>query len=274
MKKINQLIKKAMLRKKKENPNFSLRFIATKLSVQHSFLSAIFNNKKKWPLQLLDQMVELLDMDELSLNRLAEAIVESQMRDLRTHSKLIQRYTKQKSGKNQVLESSNEISEIPESKMNLHSNWYHITLLDLITCEEFTLNYDWIAQRLGIDVYQAKFAWQFLLDKGYISKKQGRWIKNEEKIRLPTKQSFSTVQNYHHTLITKGLNIMKNQSDTNSFNNRLIAGISVAGNLNQIQIAKDILHESAYEAATQLTEGPCSEVYQIYVMLFPVTKSI
>ena len=94
--------------------------------------------------------------------------------------------------------------EVPTSQFHILSRWYYLSLLDLCTCKEFTDDPEWIAKRLGITPFEAKRAWQMLL--------QGRWVKRTE------------------TGWTKS--------------NKL------------------------------LSEGPCTEVYQLQVQLFPVTREV
>lgn len=162
-------------------------------------------------------------------------------------------------------------SEIPKNKLNLLSHWYFIPLLDLSTCVNFQLDFKWIGTQLGITAYEAEFAWNFLVTKGFIIKQNNRWIKSDKDIRIPTRASQSMVQGYHQEMILKGINHMIENRESQAFSQRLIAGVTAATNMENFTQCKDDLHRAAYEVAQHLSEGPCTELYQVYVMLYPLT---
>ncbi|MGZ3774673.1 MAG: TIGR02147 family protein [Pseudobdellovibrionaceae bacterium] len=270
---VNTILKNSLKRRKKEQKEFSLRYIAKLLNVKHSFLSDLLNNKKKWPLPLLDKMVEVLKLDELAKKDLADSLLQEHIKELKRQSKLLRSV----SSTNKDLENlsitapTNSFHEEPVGSTQLLSHWYFISLLDLVTCDEFKHDYSWIAKKLRISSYEAEFAWQYLLREGYIHFKEGRWQKTSMQLRLPTLDAQAHVQRYHKDMIQKGLKIMSEQSTPEAFENRLIIGLSIATNLKNLKEAKEALHVSAYSAAEKLRAGPTTNVYQLCVLLYPVT---
>lgn len=271
---ITSIIKQSIKRIQLGNPQFSHRALAKKLGISHSFLSALLTEKKKWPLDLLDKMVEVLDLDELSLNQLGAAILEIQLTELKTNSKLMRVFLKKKHSDifKTPLQILHKYSEIPQNKLNILSHWYFIPILDLCTCDNFQLDFKWISAKLGITPYEAEFAWNFLITKGFVIKQNNQWIKSDKNIRIPTQSSQSLVQKHHHEMILKGISSMNENRDTQSFSHRLIAGVTAATNMENLAQCKDDLHRAAYEVAQQLSEGSCTELYQVYVMLYPITQ--
>lgn len=270
---ITSIIKQSIKRVQLGNPQFSHRALAKKLQVSHSFLSALLTEKKKWPLDLLDKIAEVLDLDELNINQLGTAIIEDQLSELKQNSKIMKGFLKKNhshlSKTSPVLQ---KYSEVPQNKLNVLSHWYFIPLLDLCTCENFQLDFKWISTKLGITTYEAEFAWNFLVTKGFVVQHNDQWIKSDKDIRIPTKSSQALVQKHHQDMILKGINHMNENRDSVAFSQRLIAGVTAATNMENLAQCKDQLHHAAYEAAEQLSEGSCTELYQIYVMLYPITK--
>jgi uncharacterized protein (TIGR02147 family) len=270
---ITSIIKQSIKRIQLGNPQFSHRALAKKLNVSHSFLSALLTEKKKWPLDLLDKVAEVLDLDELNMNQLGAAIIDDQLSELKQNSKIMKNFIKKShSNFSNTTNALQKYAEIPQNKLNLLSHWYFVTLLDLCTCDNFQLDFKWISSRLGITAYEAEFAWNFLVTKGFVVQKNSQWIKSDKDVRIPTKSVQNLVQKHHQEMILKGISHMNENRDATAFSQRLIAGVIAATNMDNLSQCKDYLHNSAYEAAQQLSDGPCTELYQIYVMLYPITN--
>lgn len=274
MNKINTIIKKSLLRKKQENPLLSLRFLAKQMGVKHSFLSEILSGKKKWPLKLLDEVIDILDMDDLNKNILSELLFDEIFKELAKKSKLLKMIRK---NRNSLSEGKREIHETfkeePSTTTSLIGRWYFIALLDLVTCEDFQFNFSWISKRLGISLYEAEYAWNFLLTKNYISNINGRWKKTDQHLRIPTTSSQPQVRTYHRAILAKAMDTLNSdKTSQNDFNGRLIINLSVAANLEKLQEVKTYIHKMAYNAAGLLNHKPCNEVYQICIALFPISK--
>jgi len=163
--------------------------------------------------------------------------------------------------------------EVPTSQFHILSRWYYLSLLDLCTCKEFTDDPEWIAKRLGITPFEAKRAWQMLLQGRWVKRTETGWTKSNKHLRFPTRQSQEVVRNYHRQTLEKAQKEL-NKTDPESFAKRLISGASVAVNPEKIEEAKLRLHAALVEISKLLSEGPCTEVYQLQVQLFPVTREV
>lgn len=257
----HELLAKAHLRQKKNNQSYSLRSLARQLNFSPSFLSDIFKGKKPLPPRHLSRIAKFLNLDEIALEKLKGAMLREKM-PVELKSKL--------------RRQKNVIAKIPHEEManpqfNLLSHWYLLPLLDLTTCEDFSSSPAWIAGRLGISEIQARQAWDLLRSTGCVKKENGRWLKWSEHIRFPTRRSDPAVRNYHgQTLALARAEL--NKTSEEDFAKRLISGLSVAVNPAKVAEAKLRLQEALLEVSKVLSEGKCSEVYQLQVQLFPVTK--
>lgn len=281
MSKINSLIKKSISKKKKDNSSFNLRFLSKKLKISHTFLSDLLNGNKKWPLDLLDEVVDILEMDDLNKNKLSEFLISDVLKDLRKKSKLLRSINLNfNSNSNSNSQSISEkvdfierFDEEPPESTSLLNQWYFIALLDLSTCSDFVLDFKWISKRLGITPYEAEFAWNCLVSQKYVSLINDHWQKTNQLIRVPTVNAQQRIQNYQKVMLNKALSFLHAQeSSTKDFSHRMITSLSMAANLDHLKKTKDYLDQSSYHAAELLSQGDCSEVYQLCISLFPITK--
>lgn len=276
MSKLNGILKKSIKKKKKDNSKFTLRFMSKTLNISHTFLSDLLNGNKKWPLDLLDKVVDLLEIDDINKNKISEILMDDLLKDLRKKSKLLRSLNLNSHfNAQQVINKSDYIEkfdEEPPESTSLLNQWYFISLLDLSTCDEFILDFKWIAKRLGITSYEAEFAWNCLVAQKYVELINGRWCKTNQLVRIPTVNFQSRIQNYHRIMLSKALSLLKAKEFPDmEFSDRMITSLSIATNLDKLKVTRNYLEESSYRAAEMLSEGPCNEIYQLCIALFPIT---
>ena len=73
-------------------------------------------------------------------------------------------------------------------------------------------------------------------------------------------------------MIAKALQVLLGETDDVSFSRRMITAISFAANPQRLKQGRERLMELIYEIADIMTEGDCTEVYQLNVQFFPLTK--
>ncbi len=285
---IEKIIEPALLRKKKTNPNFSLRQMALHLKLSPSFLTNVIKGKKKFPAEHLDSFIQFLDLDEIVASNLCEFIQKQELKSLLDQSKNFNKYFKKSNSKkitnkdhfefqNQetiINPETKPYSELPITQMTLLNPWYNIAVLDLISLEHFSSEPKWISDKLGISIIESENALKFLLNNDYLSidKNTKKFVKTDKKLRLPTKESHFSVRNYHTQMIKKGIEFMNTNSNKDEFKNRLITSVVIGTHSPNFESAKSFLHESLYTTADILSDGSADELYQLSVILFPLTK--
>lgn len=60
------------------------------------------------------------------------------------------------------------------------------------------------------------------------------------------------------------------KTSKNDFERRLISGITVAVNPHKVEQCKKMLDETLHQVSLILSEGECTEVYQMNIQLFPL----
>lgn len=262
----HQLLKKYLERKQKVNPKYSLRAFARDLEVNAGFVSRMLNGTQEVPLKRLGQLAKILELDAVALKDLKKAIAFEFMSEIGISSKDMAINSKQS------LVTFEE-KAMTAKEMSVLSPWYNIAILELCTCENFQANSKWIAERLNITVAQAEKSVSYLQTNGYIKEEDGQLIKTHKHVRLPTKQSAEIVRHFHKNMMELAVKEMFQKTDNKSFNERLITSTSIAVNPENIPAAKERLAEMQLEIAEMLREGGCTEVYDLTLALFPLTKS-
>jgi uncharacterized protein (TIGR02147 family) len=266
--KISSFLRHALEDLQKKNSSLSLRSVAKRLAISPSYLSKIFNGKKRVPPALVAKLGDVLQLDHLLLKDLQILMLEEIEDNTIMPSTGI--------SSRAVLDTASmlEYESLPSKEYWLLEKWYYIAILNLATVRGFKAEPAWIAKRLGIREVSAKEGLSLLIAKNYLERdKEGGCKRSKIKVRFPTQQSHQAVRDYHAAHLRKSQQILEREpSQYPSFNDRLISGISVAGDKRRIETARAMIHDALYKAAEYLADGDCDEVFHLAVQLFPVTK--
>ncbi|MNS86637.1 hypothetical protein D3C72_1205470 [compost metagenome] len=213
----------------------------------------------------LKDFKRILKMDDVTIALLNRSLEEEVLNKVPTIKKEL--------AKNPFRSSLTEYTEVTRKHLPLFGEWFNIAIMDLITCSNFIDDPNWIGRRLGIKPRQVKEALRLLEDEGFISKVDGQWAKTTKRIRIPTHRSMDIIRGIHAQLIQLAMQKLMTETAQVNFDARLINGVMFAANPANLQRAKDRLNDAIYEAAEILAEGECTEVYQINLQLFPLTKT-
>lgn len=257
-----KILKKYFQLKQKHNPRFSLRSLAKKLGVSPTHVSHILAGKKLVGDKLLSSLLKNFFIDDfakneflraLALDRIALSPLRSVLESLNTRS--LKNFTPYIVEKDSVLQK-----------------WYYVALLDLMTCDHFKMDISWIAKQLGVTQSEAVEAVHVLTSAQLIEEKEGLFVKSEKYLRVTHSMSTQTIRQFHTQMIEQALHHLNHHTTPRDVKNRLISGITVAVNPKNLQRAIDHIDKALHETVDILTEGPCTEVYQLNNQLFPLTK--
>lgn len=247
-----KILKSSWQRLRKSNPTkWSLRNLARKSRVSPGFLSKVLSGKKSLPPKLALRLAELMSLDELSVIQVSGNLHNSSLNS-------------------DVMDT---VDLAPMESEWLLGRWYRLALLDLMTTDDFQNDVSWMARRLGISTHEIERSLRMLEQEGLAKKnKSGNWQKTSQRLRFPTTTSKEVIRNHHKAQIKKALLVLENQLTPVEFKKRLIMGITLACNPANLEKIKVKLQNALYEAAVELSDGACTEVYQMNLQLFQVTK--
>lgn len=268
---IEQLI--ASFEKKKwKKPSYSWRLLASQLGISHAFLSNVLNEKKSFPLNRLDLLIELLELDAFGKRRLLSAFLESRLNKMKEESSSLNSFLTERLDTEPAEPSV--FSEIPHEKVELFQKWYLPVVLDLVPTANFKLDFEWISKTIGISKYEATWAWQYLESAGLVIKDaSGRWCKVADKLRMPTGSSLKQMQLFYKQIFSKAQTLMETRTDDDSFRQRLIMGVTCSVNPESWLKVKSRMEDQLYSNAETLAEGTCEEVYALVTLAIPLTQS-
>lgn len=258
------VLKRQLMLLKKQNPRYSMRALARDLNVSVSFVSDLIKGKRQIPKQRVDDFKRVMKMDTVaqrlfdqSIKRAflyKNAISDEPMTSSEFKSKII------------------EYSEVQRKKSNIYNHWFNVALMDLLTCVNETMTPESMAKRLNVTPSQVKMSLSLLESEGFIMKTPNGWSKVDERIRFPTTYSIESIRGFHNQMIDLAKKQLLQETSTESFKNRLINGVTVAVNPKNLERAKARLNDALCEVAEILSEGDCTEVYQLNAQLFPLTR--
>ena len=238
-------------RKKKSSPGFSMRALARKLNVSPSFLSRVMSGKKPVPDPLLKKLAGALDVEPEFL-----AVLPQKSRK-----------------RTQIANTHADEYEIVKKEAEVVlRNWFYIAILELTTLENYDGSVEMIATRLRLSPTAVEIALRELQAIGLLENKSGRYRKTKSKIRFASAVSTHLIRKFHDDMMAQCQTELRSATSVESFQKRLVTGVTLSCSPEAVQAAKRKLAECLYEIAEGLMASPGTEVYHLAMQLFPLTK--
>lgn len=249
----HEALQKYFERKKKSAPGFSIRSLARRLDVSPSFLSRVMTGKKPIPESLLPRLANALD-------------VEPDLFAPNTPSSAPK--------KSEGLAAFEDWSVAQGDHLQVLRNWFYLPIMELTTLKNFGGTAEEIALRLKISQATADIALRELMAIGLITCEDGRYRKTSRKIKFASAKSTHLIRRFHHEMLEKAQEELRTATSDDAFQKRLITGLTVTASPEALQAAQKKLADCLVEIANDLTKNPGTEVYQLGVQLFPLSKPI
>ncbi len=234
-------------------PRYSQRALARDLAVSSSYLSKVFRGEKAPSHRMLLTLLGKLDIQEKEKflhSAIYHSLPDSATKKLYLHQDQIPPF-----------------KEVEKIFFGVLSSWLNLAILDLSTCMNFQSNAKWIAERLGATPEEVSQSLGQLFFLGFLVNKQGQWTKAERRLKFTAPES-TEIRKYHQQALQKGLE----ELETNDRSRRYITGMTLAVNPKKLPQAREMLRHWLKESWDVLSEGECTEVYQLNFQLFPLTK--
>jgi uncharacterized protein (TIGR02147 family) len=245
------------------NPRYSLRAFAKSLGVSSAYMSYLLNGKRRLSFsRALEICVQLKLNEEETSSFLRGVAVSSDEPGLR---RLVEGLSQ-----NPSSPAFDEFFVLEADRFALLSQWYHLPLLDLTTCEGFSSDPTWIAQRLGLDRDTVENSIARLMRLGLLKRTGLKLEKTHEKLTVPTQSPQVAVQNFHLQMIDRARATVE-KAEARTFSKRSISSTTFAANMSRLEEARAKIEKFQQELSEFLATDPCQEVYQLNVQFFPLT---
>ena len=265
---IVQILEQALTRLKKQNPLASIRGLASQMDVTPSYLSKVFRGERTFPAKSIGDLSRVLRLDHHEVAEIHRLLLmDLELASLSTNTGL---RTLDASSKRKLAAGYETLGK---NDFWLIEDWYHIAIHNLVTTDNFVQSHDWIAARLGITAAKVENSIRRMLADGYILlNEDGRYQKSQMMVRFPTERSHAIIREFHESMIQKALKQLRLNVAEADFKERLISGVTFAGDPSRINEAKVIIEEAMYKAAEHLAYGNCTEVFQLNLQMFKLTR--
>lgn len=247
----------ALAQKRQRNPSYSLRAMARDLGVSHTYLSLVKNGRKQISAHQAQWMGEALKLDEMTRAHFVKSAlqtVSARSRGPKPLPKKVEAFLKLEGERARAL---------PE--------WFYFAVADLTLTKGFQADPAWIAKRLSITPSQAELALSRLQKLGLIEKHLGGWQKTNAFLHLPADRSVAQMRRLHRTMILKSLAALQSPKKSD-FERRDITGCLIPTNPARLAEAKKRIARFRKQMIRFLSDGECTELYQMNVQLFPLTR--
>jgi uncharacterized protein (TIGR02147 family) len=249
---ISEILRDGLARKMKSDPNYSLRSLAKDLGISAGHASKVFNGKKMINIKLVDQLCELLDLSKVEKKLIYKIKYENHV---------------------MLNDAFEKYFKIKEDQFSILDDWAHLAILNLTTCDNFESSIDYISKKLGLPKLRVKNIIKRLLRLNFLSGDETNFKKSHLNNKFNTTQSHSLVRNFHRQMMKKADEELT-QNMQEDFDKREISASTIAINVEKICLARDLIKKFQEDLASLLTQSPCTEVYQLNVQFFPLTKRV
>ncbi len=224
------------------NPSYSLRAFARSLEVSPAQLSQILSGKRNLTLKTIHRISSRLSLSPLEK--------ENFLKDWSTQKE------------------SHEIRQkrvLQDDEFKIISDWYHFAILSLAQIKESSTNSLWIAERLGISVWQAKEAVQRLQRMGIL----GPGPKLEqitEPLSVVSDVPSEAIRGYHQKILNKA----QEQLENVPVDERDYSAMTFSVSKKNIKRYRNLIEKFQDDLTKVARPSAEDEIYVISCQLFPL----
>lgn len=222
-----------------KNPSYSLRAFSSKLGIQVSALSEIFNGKR-----VISKKMGLRILSGLGLSPIESEHILSDSRE---------------DGK----------SNLSLDYFKAVSDWYYFAILSLAEIPNFEANPTWISKRLNISKREAKIAIDRLIKlEMLVENEDGSCEASGVEYKTPTDILNASLKN--HTVQT--LELAADSVINDPVEERDFSTITMAIDPRNLGEAKKMIKSFRKRLSKKLESGNKKEVYKLAIQLFPLSR--
>lgn len=233
-------------RRKIQSPSLTNAQFAKSLGIPSSRLSDYINGRRIMTLSVAKQVVSGLALPANEIEHI-KTLIETDR-------------TKRKTLLPEIQLKDDEFSMI--------CDWYHFAIMSLVATKDFRWEAYWIAERINIAVEVAAAAMDRLVRMKFVEVIGQNVTATHRQLETTHNIPSESLRRSHkQSLIQVVENIDRVPLDL-----RDVTSITFAINRKRIPEAKRMIRTFRRKMATLLGQGPKSEVYNLNIQLFPVTK--
>jgi len=251
--------------KKAANPNFSHRYLCTRLGLKTSnLLMLIMQGKRNLTPNLAKKISIVFEHNKKEASYFENMVGFVQSKSAYDRELHFKQMTK--------LRKNLKVDKIPEQFYDYYSNWYNLIMRELVINPEFKSNPEVLAKKIipKISIGKAKKSIDLLRKMGFIRKVKGRYVQDAPFKTTGPEVSSLAVYNFHKDMAHIAADAIEKFPKHERNNTACTVQVSEEG-FNKIKdkianFRKEILSEAE---ADKNTNG--QRVYQMNFQLFPMS---
>lgn len=248
---LQQVMLRCFSQSRVKNPAYSLRSFARKIDCSPAAVSEILNNKRKVSPKLAQKIIEKIGLDPEEMKQ------------------ILALFGSKSTAKDSSSATKPAYSELASDQFKTVSQWYHFAILSLSETKDFQDDPKWIAERLNVRLPDIQQAIERLERLGM--------IKRDKRGRLePTGQQFVTTDEIASTALRGAhaeiLDLARNSLEQDEVQARDFTTMTMAVDPQRLVKAKKMIREFRATLCDFLEQGERTEVYQLSVNLFPLSR--
>jgi uncharacterized protein (TIGR02147 family) len=248
---------------KKEDPNFSHRYLAQKLELSTpNLILLIMQGKRNLTRRLavkVSRVCRLTKRESLYFHAMVSFL------QAKSHDKKNEYFDKMSELRKKVYASRTD-----EFQYKYYKNWYNPVIRELVTDPDFSGNEKWVAKRVSpsISAIKAKGSIKLLKKMGYIKKKGGKYESNEP-VQSPSPEVHSLGMVEFHRKTSR---LGAESFDRHKGHERFITSSAVVVDekqFNKIRAQLDAIRMVALRSSRKASKN--TRVYQLNFQFFPLS---
>ena len=242
----------ALAQRQSNNPSYSLRAFARDLDIDPSQLSKIMTGKRLLSEDLATQIVR-----ELKLDHTESMLFQESIHRMKPTIDSIRIPT---SDERFILDD--------ESHWKVIAEWEHYAVLSLYDIKGFDPTAGQVAERLGITEPRATEVLENLVIAGLLSEDEtGRLVKSHSVVRTTEDNKSRARDASHLESLELGKEKLRLPPELRDFSSS-----TLALDMSMLPQAKMVIREFRMKMASLLKDGERTEVYQLAVQFYPLTR--
>ncbi|XGC80712.1 TIGR02147 family protein [Bdellovibrio bacteriovorus] len=246
MNKTSEFLLTEYQRRRNQAPNLTNAQFAKMLGIPSSRLSDYINGRRIMTTTMGKQVIKGLGLPDVDFEHLKN-LIEFDKKKIKTLA---------------------PETQLKEDEFAVVCDWYHFAILALVPLKNFQPSAQWIADRINIPVEVAHAAIERLVRLGLLSVEDGKFIVTHKQLETTHNIPSESLRRSHKQSLVQVIDNL----DRVPVEMRDVTSITFPMNRKKIPEAKRLIKNFRRKMATLMTQGPKTDVYNLNVQLFPVTK--
>ena len=254
------VFKKAIDRKKQDFPGFSFRWMAQQLDMSHTYLHQIVAGSRPVPVQLIDRLCEILDIDSETRALIYQDV-------LKTKS-----FCPPPNGHSTKSESQNEWRLAPKKDFDLLLRWETLPVLWSTLLVDFDGTPEFIARKLNLNVYAAATLMKDLEERGYLRQGPNGLEMSHRYFEFQSKLSKEQIRNYHKLSLERATKELSERTAESDVEKRLMNSSVFTCKKSDVPLIKSKISQFLKELIETHSDETPEEIYQFSLQFFPISE--